>query len=118
MPHSVTLPYPPPVLNPNCGAHFMTKHKAKKRYKHACWALVLEAKLAAPGPGSMILKVEFHPPRAGDRDDDNAISAFKAGRDGIAAALRIDDSRFVLEPYMREPVAGGKVVVTLLPLTG
>jgi crossover junction endodeoxyribonuclease RusA len=31
-------------------------------------------------------------------DDDNLISACKAGRDGIAEALRIDDKRFITQP--------------------
>jgi hypothetical protein len=44
---------------------------------------------------------------------DNRIAQFKAGQDGIAQALAVDDSRF--EPTYRrgDPVKGGKVVVEI-----
>lgn len=55
--------------------------------------------------------ITFHPPTKRRYDLDNRIASFKAGQDGIAQALAVDDSRF--EPtYKRgEPVKGGKVVV-------
>ena len=42
------------------------------------------------------VKFTFHPSNKRRRDIDNLISATKAHRDGIADALNIDDSRFIL----------------------
>lgn len=39
-------------------------------------------------------------------------AAFKAGRDGLADALRIDDSRFRLHPFLQTKT-GGFVLVKL-----
>ncbi len=49
---------------------------------------------------------------SGAGDDDNVIAAFKAGRDGLADALRIDDSRFRLHPYLQTKT-GGFVLVKM-----
>lgn len=45
---------------------------------------------------------------------DKLAAAFKAGRDGLADALGIDDARFRIHPYLHTSVAG-KVVVRLTP---
>jgi crossover junction endodeoxyribonuclease RusA len=46
-------------------------------------------------------------------DGDNAQSACKAFRDGIADALGIDDSKFTTTYSISEPVKGGAVIVTV-----
>jgi crossover junction endodeoxyribonuclease RusA len=62
----------------------------------------------------MALRIEFIPPDARRRDDDNCLSCFKAGRDGIAEALGVDDSRFVTTFWLSDkPVKGGMVRVSI-----
>lgn len=58
------------------------------------------------------LVMTFYPPNAHSRDDDGLIAATKAYRDGIADAIRCDDSCFrVRPPIIAEPVKNGKVVI-------
>ena len=40
------------------------------------------------------------------RDDDNIIASFKAGRDGMAQALGIDDKRFICHPFVSDQIGG------------
>ncbi|WP_447590127.1 hypothetical protein [Aquipseudomonas campi] len=62
----------------------------------------------------MKLEVEFIPPDARRRDDDNCLAAFKSGRDGLADALGIDDNRFVTQIRMSsETIKGGAVRVAI-----
>ena len=71
-----------------------------------------EAGIAVDWDGDVHLWVDFYPPDKRRRDDDNVIAAFKAGRDGLADALRIDDSRFRLHPYLQTK-PGGFVLVKM-----
>lgn len=41
------------------------------------------------------------------------LAAFKAGRDGVADALGVDDNKFVTSFEVCEPVADGAVRVTI-----
>lgn len=122
----VICPFPPPELNPNARGHWSRRSKAARAYRRECWALTLEALgrapgdgearfIAAPSPfaaGPIRLHLDFFPPDRRQRDDDNAIASFKAGRDGIAAALKVNDRRFVTShTWHHEPRAC--VVATL-----
>ncbi len=117
----VVLPYPSPALSPNARGHWSKRSRAAKAYRRECWVLALAAfgagkvRVAAEGP--IRLHIDFFPPDARARDDDNAIASFKAGRDGIADALKADDSRFVTSHLFHracDPAQRGWVVVTLL----
>ena len=84
-----------------------------KRYREMCWKLALERfgvagrLLGLPDePAKVAIHLDFFPPRRGARDDDNAEAAFKAGRDGVASALRVDDSRFVVSRNLRDEPLG------------
>jgi crossover junction endodeoxyribonuclease RusA len=118
MSNSVRLPWPPVELSPNYHGKLRNKMRAKKAYRQHCWAAAMEAKLKSPCPaGKIALKIEFFPPDRRSRDDDNLISRFKHGRDGIAQAIRIDDKRFRTVPtFHDEIVPGGEIIVTLEPL--
>lgn len=109
---AIVLPWPPRTLSPNARVHWGKKSKAAKIYRICCMALTLESGVRAP-EGRVLLSVEFCPPDRRRRDDDNCLASFKAGRDGIADALRIDDSQFVTTISMGEPVKGGAVRVRL-----
>jgi len=65
------------------------------------------------GPISFALM--FYPPDKRKRDDDGLVAAFKAARDGIADALKVDDSRFVTT-FSVAPVVGGMVKVKIQEL--
>lgn len=111
----IELPWPPKELSPNARVHWSKKIKAAKRYRADCYLLTKASALSVP-EGDIILSLEFVPPDRRARDDDNCVAAFKAGRDGIAEALGIDDSRFrTLLSMSEEPVKHGRVRVKLLP---
>jgi crossover junction endodeoxyribonuclease RusA len=106
----MTLPWPPKELSPNARVHWRQKHKHAKAYRHACGLIALA--LGAPRlSGKKYFWVTFCPPNRRSYDDDNLLARFKAGRDGIADGLGIDDKNFVTTINVGEPVAGGSVRV-------
>lgn len=114
----VVLPYPPVACSPNWHGARWIHLKAKKQYRADCALLAIEAGFArhrqalAAGPVKVTIRVDFFPPRA--IDNDNGVAAFKAGQDGLADALRIDDGRFDMQ-RVDHPAGGNPcVVVTLL----
>lgn len=110
---ALILPWPPKVLSPNARAHWTRKSAAAKSYRMQCRILTLQQRLVAP-EGRVMLQLEFCPPDRRRRDDDNCLASFKSGRDGVADALGIDDSRFVTTISMGEPwIKGGAVVVRI-----
>lgn len=113
-----TLPWPPSDLSPNRRVHWAKRAKAAKAYRAECgWQVRSSitigklAELTIPD-GKLQLWIEFYPPDRRARDDDNLIAAFKAGRDGIADALGVNDSRFVCHPKLMDQI-GGMVKVTI-----
>jgi crossover junction endodeoxyribonuclease RusA len=103
----IALPWPARELSPNARVHWAKKSKAAKAYRRTCHLLTKAAGVVAP-QGPVMLLLEFCPPNRQRRDDDNCLAAFKSGRDGLADALGIDDSRFVTQP-----VQGGAVMVRI-----
>ena len=108
------LPFPPAKLSPNARLHWAQKAKAVKAYRRDCFVL------ASPfvngqhrGTGLLPVRITFHPPDKRRRDRDNMIAAFKAGADGIADAIGIDDARWSPTYLVGDPVKGGKVTVTI-----
>jgi crossover junction endodeoxyribonuclease RusA len=103
------LPWPPKALSPNARTHWATKSRAA----YTCFLLCRQAGLQAPA-GRALLSLEFIPPDRRRRDDDNCIAAFKSGRDGVAQALGIDDSRFVTQLQISpDTTKGGAVRVRI-----
>ena len=115
--NEVTLPWPLRELSPNWRGHWAKKAKAVKAYRKACFVLAKEAGLTFDGPGEVHLWITFNKPSRRATDDDNLVASFKAGRDGIADAMGIDDSRFVMHPFVSDRIAG-TVVVRLSAGTG
>lgn len=117
----VVVPFPPVELSPNFRGHWSKVSKVKKAYRRLCWALALSAKLKVPAyagkDGTVFVRLDFFPPTRASRDDDNTPASFKAGRDGIADALKCDDARFRTTNVMREEPLSC-VVVTLIARTG
>jgi crossover junction endodeoxyribonuclease RusA len=68
---------------------------------------------APDGKGDIVVTVEFFPPsRRPDRQ--NMPGWIKAGIDGIADAMAVNDRRFVPEYIYSDPIKGGRVVVTVM----
>ena len=107
------LPWPARVMHPNARPHWRTLASAKRRAKRDAYYLTLEAvpRFAA---ARVTVRYKFYPPSFRHYDTDNLVASMKAAADGIAAAIRIDDSKWVLEIAPRGPVTrNGKVVVEL-----
>jgi crossover junction endodeoxyribonuclease RusA len=116
-PLQVTLPWPPKELNPNASLHWTAKRKAARLYRAACNVVALQAGLrkgSVTWEGDIHVWIDFYPSDRRARDDDNLIAAFKAGRDGLADALGVDDKRFRIHPYVMTQI-GGMVKVRLSP---
>ena len=107
------LPWPPRALSPNARGHWSKRSRAAKSYRMQCFLMAKKAGLVAPS-GRILLALEFVPPTRRRRDDDNLLASFKAGRDGLADALGIDDSLFVSQVQVSgETHPDGAVRVTL-----
>jgi crossover junction endodeoxyribonuclease RusA len=115
----ITLPWPPSALSPNARVHWSKKSKMAKEYRRACFDLTIEAVssgFSIPKSDKLSLWIDFYPPDRRKRDDDNCISSFKNGRDGLAQALGIDDSKFRTHPYVMDQIGGFiKVRITTTP---
>lgn len=108
------LPWPAKALSPNARGHWSKRSRAAKSYRMQCFLFAKKAGLVAPA-GRILLQLEFLPPTARRRDDDNLLASFKARRDGLADALGIDDSVFVSQVQIGAVHPGGAVRVTLSP---
>lgn len=102
----VTLPWPPTALSPNARVHWAKRARAASAYRMACGWACKAAGLEAPEGDRIDLFVVFVPPTRRNRDDDNLVASFKAGRDGIADALGIDDRRFRVHPSVSDELGG------------
>lgn len=107
---TLTLPWPPRLLSPNARpAHWSALARAKKLYRAACatQARMQGAAALAGPPESLAVHLRFVPPDRRRRDIDNLIASAKAGLDGLADVLQVDDSRWRLTAEL--PEAGGEI---------
>ena len=107
---TIELPWPDPRLFPNMKRklHWREYNKPAQIAKQYAFAIALQA-----GARGKITEIAFHPPNRIHRDDDGMIGAVKHYRDGIAEATKVDDRHFRPQYTFHEPVAGGKIVVTV-----
>lgn len=109
----LTLPWPPAACSPNARVHWSRKSAASKIYRYACFLLARQAGMQPPEGGALLM-LEFVPPDRRRRDDDNLLAMFKAGRDGLADALGIDDNVFATQIRVsKETTKGGAVRVRI-----
>ena len=113
---TITLPWPDSRLTPNAKrrVHWTRYVKPAKAARfdtcNAVRAVIGRHRFAAPPA----VEVHFYPPDARHRDDDGMIGAFKHARDGIADAIRHDDSTWRPTYHFHPPhQPDGKVVVVL-----
>ncbi len=115
----IVLPWPSAALSPNGGhGHWAPQARAKKTYRAACRQIVEQI---ARGRKAMQvpLRVQllFVPSTRRRRDIDNLVARMKAGLDGLADGLQVNDNLFRLEVLgIADPAPRGSeahVVVTL-----
>lgn len=119
-PFTLSLPYPPSKLNPNRQPrNRMALHRIRKAYKLAVMQECMAWGLPKYRCDAAEVHITFNPPDNHHRDYDNAVAAFKAGQDGIAEWIGVDDSKWQTHhlPTFGEVVKGGRVVVKIVPLT-
>ncbi len=102
----LVLPWPPAELNPNRKTHWRRAAPIKANYRDACYILTKQSRIAIDWEGDIHVWIDFYPPNRRHRDDDNLISAFKSGRDGVAEALRVNDMLFRIHPYIKGEIGG------------
>lgn len=96
---TIELPWPDSKLNPNRskGAHWGIAAAIHKDAKMSAYVLTLQAMMADRAwscPSAPSLTITFVQPDKRARDRDNLLAALKPALDGVASALRIDDSQF------------------------
>lgn len=105
------LPWPPSSLSGHAKGHW--HGKASVTAKHRAWAKAATLSMgdmAIPMSGDIEIRITFIPPdRRGDRV--NFPNRMKPYFDGIADALRVNDSRFLPSYRFAEPAKGNPCVV-------
>ena len=115
---TLSLPWPHKDLSPNARVHWRPRAKVIKAARTEAYALMF-AGMTLRERGRLYLREKlrvsftFHPKDKRRRDVDNLISSTKAHRDGIADALGIDDSNFILTAEIGEPRKPACVEVTI-----
>jgi crossover junction endodeoxyribonuclease RusA len=110
----VNLPWVNMKLSQNGRMHWRPKASLTAAYKRDCFVLCLAANVRKTQFKKIRLNVKFNPPDYRGRDDDNIISAFKSGRDGIALALGLDDKHFKVTYNVGDIIPGGQVTVHII----
>lgn len=110
----IELPFPPSILSGHTdGKGRWAKIAATKKHREWAKNATLAANIAPPSAtGDIRIIVTFYPPnRRGDRV--NFPNRMKPYFDGIADAIKVNDSRFLPSYQFAEPVKNGKVVVVI-----
>lgn len=90
------LPWPPSALSPNKRQHWTQLSKAKAAYRLECAnETALRVRPDAVDSEPKHIEFVFIPPDRRSYDVDNLLARMKAGIDGMADALGIDDKVFV-----------------------
>ena len=110
----IKLDWPDKHLSPNARVHWAMESRKKRVARTAAYWLARESgDLAATN--SPLVALKFCPPDNRHRDLDNMIASLKSALDGIADAIKIDDSKWRLSAEVGPVIAGGKVFVTVTP---
>ena len=111
----ISLPWMDRRLSPNARVHWRIEAKVKATAKDAAFYMTKYSWGGTTLPdGPIPMTVTFTPPDRLKRDDDNVIAAFKSARDGIALALKVDDSRFKPTYIVAAAEFPGRVEVAFL----
>ena len=115
----IQLPWPDPKLSPNARLHWAIVYRAKAAYRDKCWALAREQNVPQLEVDTKYrLTLRFVPPDRRSYDRDNLVARMKAGLDGLADALFIDDQQFAeLTASVSADSVGGFVEVRITPIS-
>ena len=102
----LTLPWPPRDLSPNARVHYMALAKAKKAYRAACAWTAKEQGLKRMDAQRLHLTLTFVPPNRRAHDLDNCLASIKAGLDGLADVLGVDDKQWSLTLHKADAIGG------------
>ena len=102
----IILPWPPTGLSPNSRNHWAKTAKLKKQYREACSWQAMEQGARPLQVASLHLTLTFYPPTRRAYDLDNALARIKAGLDGLADVLKVDDKHWTLTIKKGESVGG------------
>lgn len=120
IPCAIELPFPPATLSGHNKGHWHAKSGIVAKHREWARKATLAAKLTETDPSipdrthgtDIRVSVTFYPPnRRGDRV--NFPNRMKPYWDGIADALKVNDSRFLPAFYFAEPVKNPRVVVSI-----
>ena len=112
--NTVTLPWHPLSLNPNARAHWSCIARCKRSYRSSAFFASVRAFGYEPGfTAPLDVSITFCPPDNRGRDLDNMLASIKAGLDGIADAIKVDDRHWRLTIKRGEVVKGGAVHVRI-----
>lgn len=107
-----TMPFPPSSLSGHAKGNWYGKATPTAKWRAWAHAAALAAKVSAPDKGDILVRVRFVPPdRRGDRV--NFPNRMKPIFDGIADALRVNDSRFVPAYEFAEPEKPGRIEIEI-----
>ena len=118
--HQIELPWPSRQLSPNSRQHWSAAAKAKKAFRARCRVLAEGQALGLlkNASGAVLVALTFFPPDRRARDLDNLLASMKAGLDGLADAMGIDDSRWRLSIQKSETTVPGGVVLVEITIGG
>lgn len=102
----VTLPWPPKELSPNARTHWAKLAAVKKAYRTECFMQARIAGVTRQKATRAHISISFVPPDRRGRDLDNCLASIKAGLDGIADALFIDDKHWTITLEMSPEIDG------------
>lgn len=113
----IELQFPPACLFPNRakGTHWTVTHKTKVAYRNdSAWLTKGQLRGWVSTDQPIKLTVTFVMPDKRLRDTDNCLAAAKAGLDGMADAMGVNDSQFqpviIFREYGKKP---GKMIVDI-----
>ena len=102
----IMLPWPPTGLSPNARNHWAKLAKLKKQYREACAWQAIEQGVRPMQASALHLTLTFHAPSRRQYDLDNALARMKAGLDGLADVLGVDDKHWSLTIQKGEGIGG------------
>ena len=102
----ITLPWPPTQLSPNARTHWRVLAKVKKAYREECAWQAIQQEAKTIKATNLHLIITFYPPTRRQYDLDNALARMKAGLDGLADVLKVDDKHWTLTIRKGETVGG------------
>lgn len=85
-----TFPFPPAKLTPHAKGHWRPKAEVTREFRNRCGWLAKKQGLKPMNASTIEATITIHRPDR-RRDYQNCIAAFKAGIDGIADVIGIDD---------------------------